>query len=86
MKLSYLPKRFEMPSEAAPIKLIGAAFRSFAVVDENNVIYMKNKFLLPNKGENIKTGVYTADNSCFEGGDILSLGGTYRHHYAVVKQ
>ena len=45
MKLAYLPKQFELPTEAGKIKTIGAAFRSFAIVDENNKIYMKNKFL-----------------------------------------
>lgn len=84
MKLAYLPKQFELPAEAGPIKTFGAAFRSFAVVDINNNIYMKNKFVLP-KSENIHTGVYTADNSCFDKGDILSIGGTYRSHYAIVK-
>lgn len=84
MKLAYLPKRFEMPATAGKIKTFGAAFRSFAVVDEQNNIYMKNKFLAT-KTENIKTGVYSADNSIFDNGDILSIGGTYRSHFAIVK-
>lgn len=84
MKLAYLPKLFELPPDAGKIKTFGAAFRSFAIVDENNKIYMKNKFALP-KSENIHTGVYTTDNSIFEGGDILAIGGTYRYHYALVK-
>ncbi|KAL4446187.1 hypothetical protein ABPG74_021726 [Tetrahymena malaccensis] len=84
MKLAYLPKKFELPTEAGKIKTFGAAFRSFAVVDEFNNIFMKNKFLKTDK-ENIKTGVYSADNSLFDKGNILSIGGTYRTHYAVVQ-
>ena len=84
MKLAYLPKQFELPTEAGKIKTIGAAFRSFAIVDENNKIYMKNKFL-SSKSENIHTGVYTTDNSLFDNGNILSIGGTYRNHYAIVQ-
>jgi hypothetical protein len=64
MKIAYLPRIMNLPKDMGKIKTFGAAYRSFAVVDEENKIYMINKFMKHSK-EDIHTGVYFADNSLF---------------------
>ncbi len=50
----------------------------------NNEIYMKNTFV-QHKEENIETGIMKTDNSIFDKGDILEIGGIYRNRYAIIK-
>lgn len=45
---------------------------------------MKNAFVA-HKEENIATGIMKADNSLFDGGEILKLGGVYRNRFAIIK-
>jgi hypothetical protein len=83
MKIAYLPRLFNLPKDIPPIKCFGAAYRSFAVVDFDNNIYMFNKFMKHSK-DDVHTGIYFANNSLFNGGNIGKIGGTYRNHYALV--
>lgn len=45
---------------------------------------MKNK-LLKEESENLETGVFKASSEYFRGGNIVTLGGSYRNKYAIVK-
>ncbi|EGR32423.1 regulator of chromosome condensation protein, putative [Ichthyophthirius multifiliis] len=85
MKIAYLPKLFDLPKDVGKIKCFGASYRSFAVVDENNQIYMFNKFMKHNK-EDVHSGIYFADNKLFNGGNIGKIGGVYRNNYALVEE
>ena len=52
--------------------------------EEDNEIYMKNK-LLKEESENLETGVFKASTEYFRGGNIVTLGGSYRNKYAIIK-
>ncbi len=46
---------------------------------------MKRDFL-PQKDENLETGVLTGDTKDFGKGEIISIGGMYRNRYALVRE
>jgi len=84
LRLAYKPEPLNLKTDKK-VKAIGACYGAVAVVLEDNTVLMKNQFL-PKKDEDFETGVLTGDNSGFEGGDILQIGGTYRNKYAIVKR
>lgn len=45
---------------------------------------MKNSFV-QHQEEDIATGIKKTDNSIFDKGEILKIGGVYRNRYAIVK-
>jgi len=51
---------------------------------EDNQVYMKNKFL-KDESENLETGVFLANTSIFQGGEIIEMGGAYKNKYAIIK-
>jgi hypothetical protein len=53
------------------------------VLTEDNKVFMKNAFV-KHQHENIETGILTTDNSIFDGGNILDIGGKYRNRFAIV--
>ncbi len=85
MKIAYLPRLFSLPKDTPAIKCFGASYRCFAAVDLDNNIYMFNKFVKHQK-EDVHTGIYSANNSIFNGGNIGKIGGSYRNHYALVEE
>ena len=44
---------------------------------------MKNDFV-KHQNENIETGILETDNSIFNNGNILEIGGCYSYKYAIV--
>jgi hypothetical protein len=55
MKIAYRPEKFPLPEGVKP-RLVGGGYRCFAVVDEENNLYIKNG-LLKTKSMNKQTGV-----------------------------
>ena len=83
MKIAYNPQIFPLPKEVKPV-LIGGAFRCFCVVDDKNMIYMKNSFIKP-KEEDKATGVQTVSGDELFNGKILAIGGKYRNCWAIIE-
>lgn len=83
LKLAYEPQLLKVP-DGKKVKAVGAASGSVCAITEDNEIYMKNK-LLKEESENLETGVFKASTEYFRGGNILTLGGSYRNKYAIIK-
>jgi len=93
--IAHKPEIFKLPPKVNLIKKVVAGYKSFACVTgifflsishlavENNEIYFRHNFLQFQK-ENKDTGVQSADNSIFNGGQIIDIGGSYRNKYAIV--
>lgn len=65
------------------IKTIGCCYNSLVVVDEENQLYMTQKyakFLV----EDDQTGIQFQTNDIFGKGNIIKIGGKYRNRYAIV--
>jgi hypothetical protein len=45
---------------------------------------MKNDFV-KHQNENIDSGIFETDNSIFNNGEILEIGGMYHNKYAIVE-
>eukprot|EP01016_Furgasonia_blochmanni_P055157 TRINITY_DN9180_c0_g2_i3.p1 TRINITY_DN9180_c0_g2~~TRINITY_DN9180_c0_g2_i3.p1 ORF type:complete len:449 (-),score=135.74 TRINITY_DN9180_c0_g2_i3:261-1607(-) len=83
LNLAYKPWPFALP-KGSQIKSVGACHNSVAAVTQDNRIYMYNEFVQP-KALEYNAPAWYADNSYFNGGEILSVGGSYRNRYAVIK-
>lgn len=83
-------RNFAVPEELAlgtnkKVKSIAATYNSVAVLLEDNTVLSHGVFL-PNKDQDLNTGIVTGETKYFDGGEILEIGGPYTTRYAIVKQ
>lgn len=83
LKLAYEPVLLPLPAGKI-VRKVAASHGSVCAITEDNQVYMKNKFL-KDESENLETGVFLANTSIFQGGEIIEMGGAYKNKYAIIK-
>lgn len=84
LKLVYQPQKADFP-EGLKIKKIAIANPAILAITENNEIHASRR-LFPEDIADINVHSWQIKNDRFDNGKVLSLGGAYETHYALVQK